>query len=216
MKIPKGLNPMFKKTDAHNSKLFAGVTGIAALALLTACAAEGPSEEPPADQQTEQSVQPDDAQSTPADEATDQTEDAGDDTTAEGNATASGEDPVYTIVEAVENEYDGGFIVEIDRDDDNDSQYEVDVVVDNELLALEVTTDGSISEDEREGDDDDIANAEQATVPVNQALDQAFEEHPDATFDQIDLDEDDGVLEWDIDLDDANGSEIELTIPATS
>ncbi len=207
---------MFKKTDAHNSKLFAGVTGIAALALLTACAAEGPSEEPPADQQTEQSVQPDDAQSTPADEATDQTEDAGDDTTAEGNATASGEDPVYTIVEAVENEYDGGFIVEIDRDDDNDSQYEVDVVVDNELLALEVTTDGSISEDEREGDDDDIANAEQATVPVNQALDQAFEEHPDATFDQIDLDEDDGVLEWDIDLDDANGSEIELTIPATS
>lgn len=207
---------MFKKTDAHNSKLFAGVTGIAALALLTACAAEGPSEEPPADQQTEQSVQPDDAQSTPADEATDQTEDAGDDTTAEGNATASGEDPVYTIVEAVENEYDGRFIVEIDRDDDNDSQYEVDVVVDNELLALEVTTDGSISEDEREGDDDDIANAEQATVPVNQALDQAFEEHPDATFDQIDLDEDDGVLEWDIDLDDANGSEIELTIPATS
>lgn len=207
---------MFKKTDAHNSKLFAGVTGIAALALLTACAAEGPSEEPPADQQTEQSVQPDDAQSTPADEATDQTEDAGDDTTAEGNATASGEDPVYTIVEAVENEYDGGFIVEIDHDDDNDSQYEVDVVVDNELLALEVTTDGSISEDEREGDDDDIANAEQATVPVNQALDQAFEEHPDATFDQIDLDEDDGVLEWDIDLDDANGSEIELTIPATS
>ena len=207
---------MFKKTDAHNSKLFAGVTGIAALALLTACAAEGPSEEPPADQQTEQSVQPDDAQSTPADEATDQTEDAGDDTTAEGNATASGEDPVYTIVEAVENEYDGGFIVEIDRDDDNDSQYEVDVVVDNELLALEVTTDGPISEDEREGDDDDIANAEQATVPVNQALDQAFEEHPDATFDQIDLDEDDGVLEWDIDLDDANGSEIELTIPATS
>lgn len=204
---------MFKKTHARQSKLFAGVAGIAAFTLLTACAADGPAEEPPADQEVEQSVQPDETQQdTPDDAATDQSDAA----TADDTAASGDNDPVFGVIDAVETEYDGGFIVDIDRDDDNNSQYEVDVVVDNEVHELEVTADGAISVDDRDSDDDDVAEADQATVTATDALNQAFEQHPDATFDQISLDEDDGSLEWEIDLDDANGSEIELKVPATS
>lgn len=208
----KGSTPMYKKTDARQSKLFAGLTGIAAFALLTACAADGPAEEPPADQEVEQSVQPEATQQdTPDDDATAETDDATADDTA-----ASGDDPVFAVIDAVEAEYDGGFIVDIDRDDNSDSQFEVDVVMDNEVHELDVTADGTITVDDRESDDDDVAEAEQATVTVTDALNQAFEQHSDATFDQISLDEDDGALEWEIELDDANGSDIELNIPATS
>lgn len=202
---------MYKKTHARQSKLFAGMTGIAAFALLTACAADGPAEDAPADQEVEQSVQPEETQQDTSDDATAQTDDATGDDTA-----ASGDDPVFAVIEAVEAEYDGGFIVDIDRDDNSDSKFEVDVVMDNEIHELDVTADGTITVDDRESDDDDVAEAEQATVTVTDALNQAFDEHSDATFDQISLDEDDGALEWEIELDDANGSDIELKIPATS
>jgi uncharacterized membrane protein YkoI len=51
---------------------------------------------------------------------------------------------------------------------------------------------------------------------VTEALEQAFEQHADATFDQIELDDDDGSLHWDIDLDGSDNSEIELEVAATS
>lgn len=200
---------MFKKTNAPKSKLFAGLSGVAALALFTACTADGPAEEPPADQDVqEQTVQPDDAQQEPTDDAADQTDETTDD------AQAAGDDEVFAIIDAVEAEYDGGFIVDIDREDGG-SKYEVDVVVGNEVYELDVTSSGDISVDEQDNDSDKIAKAERATVTATEALNQAFEQHPDATFDELDLDEDDGSLDWEIELDGADGSDIEVEIPAT-
>lgn len=200
---------MFKKTNAHQSKLFAGLSGVAALALLTACTADGPAEEPPADQEVEeQSVESDDAQQETTDDTADQTEETTDD------AQAAGDDEVFSIIDAVETEYEGGFIVEIDREDGG-SKYEVVIVVGDEVYELDVTSNGDISVDEQDNDAEKIARADQATVTVTEALKQAFEQHPDATFDDADLDEDDGSLDWEIELDGADGSDIELDIPAT-
>jgi len=205
---------MFKHTNARRSKLFAGISGIAVLALLTGCAAEDTSGEPPADQQADQSVEPTESPEVSADNDASQT-DGADEQTNESDVTGTtGDDPVYDVIEAVESEYADGFIISVDRDDDNDTHYEVDVVVNNEVEELEVTADGTISVDESEHDDDDVAEAEAATVTVVEALDQAFEQHQDASFDQIELDEDDGTLHWDIDLDGSDGEEIELEIAA--
>src|SRR5699024_4965178 len=80
---------------------------------------------------------------------------------------------------------------------------------------LDVTPDGDVSLDETGTDDDDIRDAEQANVTVAEALDQAFDEHPDADFDEIELDEDDDNLHWEVELLDNNGAEIELEISAS-
>lgn len=205
---------MSVNTTIRRSKLYTGFASVAVLALVTGCAAEEPTEEPPADQEVQQSPP---AEETPQDQATeDQT--APEETPVEEDTadttTSSGDDPVYGVIEAVEAEYADGFIVTIDLDEN--SEYDVDVVVDRQLYELDVTEDGSISVDEQETDDEDVARAGQATVTVTEALEQAFEQHTDATFDQIELDDDDGSLHWDIDLDGSDNSEIELEVAATS
>lgn len=207
---------MYKKSAPVHSKLTAGLAGVAALALFTACTAEEPTQDDqPADQQTEQqeaSAPADDQDTTTSTETDDQTQSTDDAATDEN--TTSGNDEVYSIIEAVESEYNDGFIVDIDRDD-NGSTFEVDVVAENQVYQLDVAADGTINVDETDSDDEDIREAEEATVTVTEALDEAFNQHSDATFDQIQLDEEDGSLQWEIDLDDANGSEIELQVPAT-
>lgn len=205
---------MFKKPEPGQSKLYAGLAGVAALALFTACTAEEPAqEEQPADQQTEQqdTSAPADDETTTADDETDDQTDASDEATENGEA--SGDDEVYSIIDAVEAEYSNGFIVDIDREDDG-STYEVDVVADNEVHQLDVTADGTITVDETDTDDDDIREAEQATVTVSEALDEAFSQHADARFDQIQLDEDDGSIHWEVDFEGDNDEDIELEVPA--
>lgn len=200
---------MMKKSVSGQYKLSAGLASVAALALFTACAAEEPAQdEQPADQQTEQQET-----TAPADEETTDADDAGDEQTEDAGE-ASGDDDVYAVIEAVESEYGNGFIIDIDLED-NGSVYEVEVVADNQVYELDVTAAGDITVDDSDDDDDDIREAEQATVTVSEALDEAFSQYADASFDQIQLDEDDGSLHWDIDFDDANGGEIELEIPAT-
>lgn len=207
MKHNEGYLTMLKHTNARKSTVLTGVTGLGLVALLTGCAAEDPADEPPADQ--EQTVEPAETPTESADNATTGQDD-------ETDAAAAGDDPVYNVIDAVESEYADGFIIAIDRDDDGDEQYEVHVVVDNEVVELEVTEDGNVTVDEREDDDDDVAEADSATVTVSEALGEAFAEHADATFDEIELDEDDAALTWDVTLDGADGEEIELEVPATS
>lgn len=198
---------MFKRTNTTHTRLLTGLTGVAALMLFSACGTDDSAEQSPADQDTQTQTAQADPSPTETTEDT-QTADATD------NTQGSGGDEVFDVIDAVEAEYAGGFIVEIDRDD-NGSSYDVDIVVDNEVIELDVTPDGNISEDERDSEDDKIAKAERATVTVTDALNEAFNQHSDATLDEIDLDEDDGSLRWEVELDGADGSDIELEVPAT-
>ncbi|WPF65955.1 MULTISPECIES: PepSY domain-containing protein [unclassified Corynebacterium] len=107
-----------------------------------------------------------------------------------------------------------GIITDLDRDRDS---YEIDLVVGQEHLELTVDAKGNVTEVERESEDDaeDIAEAQAATVTAADAAQQALDQHPDAVIDSLSLDEEDGRLEWDIDLDDAQGNDLaEMKIPA--
>lgn len=146
---------------------------------------------------------------------------AGDDTASASDsqtpaAAADGDDPVFAAIDAVLAQHPEGVIVTIDREDDN-AVYEVDVVVGEEVLELDVAEDGSIREDDREDDEDDeVAEARQATVTAADAIAQALDQHPDGVLDEAELDEDDGVLRWEIELDDENRNDLaEVTVPAT-
>ncbi|GAB2854358.1 hypothetical protein GCM10027092_18490 [Yaniella soli] len=212
----EGHVPMFKNSETRQSKLYAGLAGVAALALFTACTAEDSPQEEPADQQVEsQQESASEGEAAETDDTATEESDETADTTDGSDEAAGSNDEVYSIIEAVEAEYSGGIIVDIDLED-NGSIYEVEVVVDNEVYELDVSSDGSINVDDRDNDEDeDIREAQDANVTVTEALDDAFSQYSDASFDQIQLEEDDGQLYWEIDLDDANGSEIELEVSAS-
>ena len=183
--------------------LFTG-TGVLALALLTGCstAAEDPATTPAPEQNTTSAP----AESSPA--AAEESTAPADD--QQPNATA--DDPVFDAITAVNTEHADGFIVSIDRDD-RDENYEIDVVVGNEVLDLKVGLDGAITEDERDSDDDDVQKAEQATIDAETALKRAFEGRATGlTVDDVELDEDDDRLVWEIDFDDAVGNDADEVV----
>ena len=180
--------------------LFTG-TGVLALALLTGCstAADDPATTPAPEQATTSA--PAEAESTTP--ATDESGTPAD----EQQPNAGGNDPVFDAIAAVTAEHGDGFIVSIDRDD-RDEHYEIDVVVGEQVLDLKVGLDGAITEDEQDSDDDDIQKAQQATVDAETALKRAFESRAEGlTVDDVELDEDDDRLVWEIDFDDADGKD---------
>lgn len=129
-------------------------------------------------------------------------------------AVTSADDPVFEVIDAVLAAHPEGIITDIDREDSTEI-YDVDVVVGDSVLELEVSTGGEIREEERESDDDDVRQARAATVTAAQAIGQALERHPEGVLDEIELDEEDGTLRWEIDLDDADRNDLaELTLPA--
>lgn len=132
----------------------------------------------------------------------------------DGSSHPSGNDPVFATIDAVLAEYTDGVIVDIDRED-RSGAYDVDVVVGNEVIELEVNADGAIHEEERENDDDDVREAQAATVTAAEAIQEALDLHPDGFLEEAQLDEDDGRLEWEIELDGADHRDlVELTLPA--
>lgn len=141
-----------------------------------------------------------------------ETASAVDATTSTSSSTATSavidDDPVFDIIDIVLAQYPDGIITDIDREDSSD-QYEVDVVVGQEVLELDVTTSGQISVDDRDNDDDDdIHEAHAATVTAAQAIGLALDQYPDGIIDSVELDEDDGKLKWKIDLDDTSGNDL--------
>lgn len=131
-----------------------------------------------------------------------------------GQGSEQAEDPVFAALDAALAAYAGAVVVDVDREDDRDT-YDVDVVVDGQVVELEVDGSGSVREDEREGDDDDVRKAGAATVTAADAIRQALDRHPEGVLDEIELDEDDGTLRWEVELDDADRRDLaELVIPA--
>lgn len=138
-------------------------------------------------------------------------------TTTAAEATADrrdGDDPVFAAIDAVLAQHSDGIIIDIDREDDRDT-YDIDVVVGAEVIELEVDADGTVREDEREDEDDDVAKAQAATVTAAEAIGEALDQHTDGFLDEAELDEDDGVLRWKVELDDADRNDlVELELPA--
>ena len=90
---------------------------------------------------------------------------------------------------------------------DDDTTWEVDVVVGEEVKELDVTADGDITETDRESDLEDVQKAKDAEVTAQQALDTAREGRDGVTLDEMDLDDDNGTLQWEVEFDREDGSD---------
>ena len=110
------------------------------------------------------------------------------------------------MIDAVLEKYGDGIIVAVDADDD-DTTWEVDVVVGEEVKELDVTADGDITETDRESDLEDVQKAKDAEVTAQQALDTAREGRDGVTLDKMDLDDDNGTLQWEVEFDREDGSD---------
>ncbi|MDT1991313.1 PepSY domain-containing protein [Micrococcus luteus] len=133
-----------------------------------------------------------------------------------GSATGPADDPAYAVIDAVLEKYADGIVVAVDADDD-DTTWEVDVVVGEEVKELDVTADGDITETDRESDPEDVQKAKEAEVTAQQALDTAREGRDGVTLDEMDLDDDNGTLQWEVGFDREDGSDgPEVEIDATS
>lgn len=132
-----------------------------------------------------------------------------------GSATGQADDPADGVIDAVLEEHGDGIIVAVDADDD--TTWEVDVVVGEEVKELDVTADGDITETDRESDPEDVQKAKEAEVTAQQALDTARAGRDGVTLDEMDLDDDNGTLQWEVAFDREDGSDgPELEIDATS
>lgn len=133
-----------------------------------------------------------------------------------GSATGQADEPAYAVIDAVLEKYADGIIVAVDANDD-DTTWEVDVVVGEEVKELDVTADGDITETDRESDSEDVQKAKEAEVTAKQALDTAREGRDGVTLDEMDLDDDNGTLQWEVGFDREDGSDgPEVEIDATS
>ena len=133
-----------------------------------------------------------------------------------GSATGQADEPAYAVIDAVLEKYGDGIIVAVDANDD-DTTWEVDVVVGEEVKELDVTADGDITETDRESDLEDVQKAKDAEVTAQQALDTAREGRDGVTLDEMDLEDDNGTLQWEVGFDREDGSDgPEVEIDATS
>ena len=133
-----------------------------------------------------------------------------------GSGTGQADDLAYAVIDAVLEKHGDGIIVEVDANDD-DTTWEVDVVVGEEVKELDVTADGDITETDRESDPEDVQKAKEAEVTAQQALDTAREGRDGVTLDEMDLDDDNGTLQWEVGFDREDGSDgPEVEIDATS
>ncbi|XKH55755.1 PepSY domain-containing protein [Citricoccus nitrophenolicus] len=141
--------------------------------------------------------------------------DASTSTSGETTAAVAGDDPVFAAIDAFLAEQEGALIVEIDLDD-NDTRYDIEAVVGDQILDFDVTLDGEVREDTDDDDDDqdDIRRAQEADITAEEAARAALEGRDGSTIDSLSLDDDDNALHWEVELDNAQGEDDDLHVDA--
>lgn len=125
---------------------------------------------------------------------------------------SAGEATNDAAYEAIEAARPFGTVISIDRED-NTNAFEVKVAAEDKIVELLV--DGNhVMEKESEQDAEDVAKAGQATVAIEDAIKDALNQH-DGILDSAELDEDNGVLQWEVSIDNPDGSDLaEVNVPA--
>lgn len=118
-------------------------------------------------------------------------------------------DAAYDAIEAARP---FGTVIAIDRED-NTNAFEVKVAAEDKIVELLV--DGNhVMEKESEQDAEDVAKAGQATVAIEDAIKDALNQH-DGILDSAELDEDNGLLQWEVSIDNPDGTDLaEVNVPA--
>ena len=129
-------------------------------------------------------------------------------------ASSSGSDTWHTAIEAAEQEADGT-AYEID-DQDDDETWEVDVAKGKTSSEVQIAADGTVrGEDDTDLDDDDRAGLAAAKITLVEAIEAALEE-ADGSLDDAELEEEGGKHFWQVTVDTADRTEVEVRVDVTS
>ncbi|MEX5257729.1 PepSY domain-containing protein [Kocuria arenosa] len=120
---------------------------------------------------------------------------------------------VAGAVVAAEEAVTGGQVFELDRKDDEDG-WEVKLAVGDREKEVDVAQDGS-EVTPQEGDDqldqEDRERIAQVQVPMEDAVRTALDE-VDGTLDGAQLDTEDGTTVWEVDIDDPDGTSVDVYV----
>lgn len=117
---------------------------------------------------------------------------------------------VLDAIEVAEKETDGT-AYEVD-DQDDDGTWEIDIAKGDRSIEVEVGDDGSASTDDDDDlDDDDRAGIKAAKITVGDAIEAALEE-VDGTFDDAELEEENGTHFWEVTIDAADDDDVEVHV----
>lgn len=133
-------------------------------------------------------------------------------TTATEGASTSSEANNDAAYDAIEAARPFGTVISIDREN-NTNAFEVKVAKDDQIIELHV--DGNhVMQQESEQDAEDVAKAGQAAVAIEDAIKDALNQH-DGILDSAELDEDNGVLQWEVSIDNPDGTDLAtVNVPA--
>lgn len=135
---------------------------------------------------------------------------------ASASPSAGGEDPAFTAISTVEA--DGGKVVGLDRQDDGEEGFKIEVLDKGTLYEVKVDTSGKNPEPRKKATDDGkgAQKAAQATVPLAEALRTARTEVPGKNIDEAELDDEGGKAVWKIELDVDNQGSSDVLVDAAS
>jgi uncharacterized membrane protein YkoI len=133
---------------------------------------------------------------------------------SQASGSAAG-DPVFAALDAVMAEHSGATVIAVSQE--GSGVYEFDLVEGETVLELEASAGGDVRETGSDQDAEDVADAREAQVTVEEAIATALDGRADRMIDEAELDHHGGQLVWEIDLDDAQGAEAEqVNIDAAS
>ncbi|HXD28411.1 MAG TPA: PepSY domain-containing protein [Arthrobacter sp.] len=123
------------------------------------------------------------------------------DAPSSASASPGGQDPAYTAITTVEQ--DGGQVVGIDRVDEGDKGYNVEVLDGDVIYEVDVDSTGQNPQQRTKTDFEpsDLKLLQQATVPLADAMKTAQEAEPNKNIDEANIEGEGGTVTWEIGLD---------------
>lgn len=197
-----------------------GALGAATILLLAGC---GSSDEGSTDDGTTTTtddssftVDPSASASAGDDDADDTGAGSGSPQPTSGAAGDSNVDAALAAIATAAGSQADGKVYDVELDDDDDQRWEIKVASGGQGYKVYVSLDGAsvISQEADDDDNDDIQAVDKASVDAATALQTAIDAKGGG-LDEMEIDEDDGTLKWDIELD-VNGQDVEADVDATS
>ncbi len=102
----------------------------------------------------------------------------------------------------------GGIVVQVDEEDETQDSFDLAIVVDGVKHEFTLFADGSIADEETSDDADDVARAAAAQVLAADAVRTAAEGRGGQVATDLDLDDQNGALVWEVDFEDARGNDV--------
>ncbi len=102
----------------------------------------------------------------------------------------------------------GGIVVQVDEEDETQDSFDLAIVVDGIKHEFTLFADGSVADEKTSEDAEDVARAATAQVLAADAVRTAAEGRGGQVATDLDLDDQNGALVWEVDFEDARGNDL--------